>query len=137
MGMWVILIGDSNLTINRFQDMKFIGNKEIIKTEHSIDVIYENGYAHFYDDTGNYIIGDYTQSEIEKFPFSDVRMIMLKYSDIQILKKIIGEDDFPDDIIIDYDGENIRLNDILGREIFKEEQGYGRLQCAEQEGMGI
>ena len=35
MGMWVILIGDSNLTIDRFQDMKFIGNKEIIKTEHS------------------------------------------------------------------------------------------------------
>lgn len=67
MGVWVILIGDSNLTIGRFQDMKFIGNNEIIKTEHSIDAIYETGYAQFNDDTGNYIIGGYTQSEVEKF----------------------------------------------------------------------
>lgn len=116
MGMWVILIGDSNLTIDRFLDMKFIGNKEKIKTEHSIDVIYETGYAQFNDDTGNYIIGDYTQSEIEKFPFRDVRMIMLKCSDMQLLKKVIDEDDFPDDVIVDYDRGNIGLDDIFGPE---------------------
>ena len=89
--------------------------------EHSNDVIYETGYVQFYDDTDNYIIGDYTQSEIEKFAFRDVRMIMLKYSDMQLLKKVIDEDDFPDDVIVDYDRGNIGLDVYLGR------KGFGRI----------
>lgn len=41
---------------------------------------------------------------------------MLKYSDMQILKKVIDEDDFPDDVIVDYDRGNIGFDDIFGPE---------------------
>ena len=116
MGMWVILIGDSNLTVDRFQDMKFVGHKQILKTENGLDVIYENGSAHFYNDLDNHIAGDYERVEIERLPFCDIRMMMLKYSEIQILKSIIDEDDFPKDIYIDCDGLDLGLGDIIGQE---------------------
>ena len=115
MGKWVILIGDRNLTIDRFQNMKFVGNIKIVKDEHYIDVFYENGYAHFCDDADNYLIEDYDPSEIEKLPFRDIKMIMLKYSDTQILKDILGEDDFPKDVVVDCDGLDFGLDEIIGQ----------------------
>ena len=116
MGMWVILIGGSDFTIEQFQNMDFTGNKEIIKSAHHIDIIYENGYAHFYDDTDRFIIGGYEQSELERLPFRKCRMIMLKYSNIQILRNILGADDFPQNIIIDCDGVDLGLDDIIEQE---------------------
>lgn len=115
MGMWVILIGDSNNTISRYENIIFSGSKKIIKTAHQIDIFYENDYAQFLEDNRKLIIGDYEQTELEKIPFGNIKMIMLKYSDIDILKKIVSADDFPKDIIIDCDGVDLGLENIIDR----------------------
>ena len=118
MGKWVILIGDSNNTIARYENMIFSGSKKINKTAHYIDIFYENDYARyaqFLDDDDKHIIGDYDPAELEKLPFGNVKMIMLKYSDIDILKKIVSSDDFPKDIIIDCDGVDPGLENIIDR----------------------
>lgn len=115
---WVILIGDSNNTISRYENMIFLGSKKIIKMAHYIDIYYENDYsyyAQFSDDDDELIIGDYEQAELEKLPFGNIKMIMLKYSDIDILKKIVSADDFPKDIIIDCDGVDLGLENIIDR----------------------
>ena len=115
MGMWVILIGDDDNTIERYENMNFSGREKIIKTTHQIDIIYENDYAQFSDDEDNIIIGDYEQAELEKLPFGNIKMIMLKYSNISVLKKIISAEDFPKDIIIDCDGVDLGLDKIIDR----------------------
>lgn len=115
MGMWVILIGDSDNTIDRYENMIFSGMKKIIKTAHQIDIFYENDYAQFLEDNEKLIISDYDQTELEKLPFGNIKMIMLKYSDIDILKKIVSADDFPKDIIIDCDGVDLGLDNIIDR----------------------
>ena len=121
MGKWVILIGNSNNTIARYENMIFSGSKKINKTAHYIDVFYENDYARyaqFLDDDDKHIIGDYDPAELEKLPFGNVKMIMLKYSDIDILKIIVSSDDFPKDIIIDCDGVDPDLEKIIDRKHF-------------------
>lgn len=118
MGKWVILIGDGNNTISRYENMIFSGSKKINKTAHYIDIIYENDYARyaqFLDDEDELIIGDYEQAELEKLPFDNIKMIMLIYSDIDILNKIVSADDFPKDIIIDCDGVDLGLENIIDR----------------------
>lgn len=119
MGKWVILIGDGDNTIARYENMVFSGSKKINKTADYIDVFYENDharYAQFLDDEEKHIIGDYDPAELEKLPFHNIKMIMLIYSDIDILRGILSADDFPKDIVIDCDGVDLGLEDIIDRE---------------------
>lgn len=114
MGMWVILIGDDNLTLERFQKMRFAGCKEIILSEHQLDILYENDYAVLYEDAD--CLEAYDSSELERLPFRDVHTMILKYSDIQVLRAIVGAEDFPEDVIIDCDGLDLGLEEIVKKE---------------------
>lgn len=116
MGQWVILIGDSNNTIERYKNMAFPGSTKIIKADHYIDIFYENAHAQFIDDDDELVISDYDPAELEKLPFENIRMIMLIYTDIEILKGIVSAGDFPKDIIIDCDGVDLGLEKIIDRE---------------------
>lgn len=118
MGQWVILIGDGNNTIGRYENIIFSGSKKVIKAAHYITIFYENDFAQFSDDHDDLIIGDYEQAELEKLPFGNIKMIMLEYSDIDILKKIVSADDFPKDIIIDCDGVDLGPEKIIDRKRF-------------------
>lgn len=118
MGKWVILIGDSDNTISRYENMVFPGSKKINKTAHYIDIFYENAHVTFNDDNDGLIISDYEPAELEKLPFGNIKMIMLVYSDIDILKKIVSADDFPKDIIIDCDGVDLGLGSVIDRKRF-------------------
>lgn len=115
MGQWVILIGDSHNTIARYENMIFSGSKKINKTAHYIDIFYENDHAQFLDDDDELVISDYEPAELEKLPFDNIKMIMLIYTNIDILKKIVSADDFPEDIIIDCDGVDLGLEKIIDR----------------------
>lgn len=115
MGKWVILIGDGNNTISRYENMNFSGSKTINKTAHYIDIFYENAHVTFNDDKDELIISDYEPAELEKLPFDNIKMIMLVYTNIDILKKIVSADDFPKDIIIDCDGVDLGLENVIDR----------------------
>lgn len=113
MGQWVILIGDSNNTIKRYKNMAFPGSTKTIKADHYIDIFYENAHAQFIDDDDELVISDYDPAELERLPFKNIRMIMLIYTDIEILKGIVSAEDFPKDIIIDCDGVDLGLEKLL------------------------
>ena len=113
MGKWVILIGDQSFSLDSFADMKFYGKTELKRTEHYIQVLYKNGYATFDEDYDLTIKKDYEVEELNTLPYTDAKMIMLTYSDIDILKNIIREKAFPRDVFIDCDGANLGLDTVF------------------------
>lgn len=115
MGKWVILIGDKSFSLNSFSDMKFYGKKELKIGKHYIQVIYKSDYVTFDEDYNLLIRNDYEKEELNSLPFADAKMIMLTYSNIEILKNIICEEAFPKDIIIDCDGVDLGLDTIINK----------------------
>ena len=113
MGKWVILIGDNSFSLNSFSDMKFYGKTELKIDNHYIQVLYKSGYATFDEDYDLLIRNDYEIEELNNLPFPDAKMIMLTYSNIDILKNIISEEAFPKDIIIDCDGVDLGLDTVI------------------------
>ena len=113
MGQWVILIGDNSFSLDSFSDMKFYGKTELKRDKHYIQVLFQNGYATFDEDYDLLIRNDYETEELNDLPFPDAKMIMLTYSNIDILKNIISEEAFPKDIIIDCDGVDLGLDTVI------------------------
>lgn len=113
MGQWVILIGDNSFSLDSFSDMKFYGKTELKRDKHYIQVLFQNGYATFDEDYDLLIRNDYEIEEINNLPFTDAKMIMLTYSNIDILKNIVCEEAFPKDIIIDCDGVDLGLDTVI------------------------
>lgn len=112
---WVILIGDKSFSLGRFADMKFYGKTELKMGKHNIQVLYKNGYASFDEDYDLSIKNDYDIEELNSLPYLDAKMIMLTYSNIDILKNIISEKAFPKDIFIDCDGVNLGLGTVFDK----------------------
>ena len=123
MGKWVILIGNKSFSLNSFSDMKFYGKTELKKGEHYIQALYKNGYASFDEDYDLLIRKGYETEELDSLPFTDAKMIMLTYSEIDILKNIISEEAFPKDIIIDCDGVNLGLDTVIEKKRLINDEG--------------
>ena len=113
MGQWVILIGDKSFSLNSFSDMKFHGKTELKIGKHYIQALYKNDYVTFDEDYDLSIRNGYETEALDSLPFTDAKMIMLTYSNIDILKNIICEEAFPKDIMIDCDGVNLGLDTII------------------------
>lgn len=113
MGKWVILIGDKSFSLNSFSDMKFYGKTELKMGKHYIQALYKSDYVSFDEDYDLHIRNGYETEELNSLPFNDAKMIMLTYSNIDILKNIICEEAFPKDIMIDCDGVNLGLDTII------------------------
>ena len=95
--------------------MKFYGKTELKIGKHYIQVIYNSDYVTFDEDYNLLIRNDYEKEELNSLPFADAKMIMLTYSNIEILKNIICEEAFPKDIIIDCDGVDLGLDTIINK----------------------
>ena len=104
MGKWVIMIGDKDFTLSQFDHMTFSGNIGISRLEYSLTVKYEDGSAWFLADENGLIISDYDPEEIKQLPFDEPVMVMLQYSNVDVLKRIIDYHDFPNNCLIDCDG---------------------------------
>ena len=113
MGKWVILIGDKSFSLDSFSDMKFYGKTELKMGEHYIQVLYKSDYVTLDEDYDLLIRNGYETEELSCLPFTDAKMIMLTYSNINILKNIICEEAFPKDIIIDCDGVDLGLDTVI------------------------
>ena len=114
MGMWVILIGDERFNLGTIKNMKFIGCERIAEHEEKqLDVFYKKGYASFGYDYDGLIRGDYSPEEIARLPYEEPHFISMQYSNSDLLKRIIGSTDFPKDILIDCDGVDLGLEQII------------------------
>lgn len=110
MGKWVILIGDKDFTLSQFDHMTFSGNIGISRLEDSLTVKYEDGSACFLADEKGLIISDYDLEEIKQLPFDEPVMVMLQYSNVDVLKRIIDYNDFPNNCLIDCDGVSLGID---------------------------
>jgi len=129
MGMWVILIGDENFDLDIIKSMSFDGAKDIRSFNNQIDVyydgqrpiqrydgehlhlIYDDDYVSFQEDDG----ADLPPEEIAELPFINPRFIIMKYSNAELMRKIVGSGDFPKNIFIDCDGVNLGLEKIIDK----------------------
>jgi len=109
MGKWVILIGNEDFSIEQFEPMRFEGNTSLNRNDFALRVQYPDGYADFIDDKDGLIISDYDPEEIKALPFDKPVMILLVYSDHEVLKRIVSSNDFPKNCIIDCDGVQLGL----------------------------
>lgn len=114
MGMWVILIGDERFNLDTIKNMTFTGCERMVEHEEKqLDVFYKKGYVRFQYDYDGLIRGDYSPEEIACLPYKEPHFILMQYSDLDLLKRIIGSTDFPKDILIDCDGVNLGLEQII------------------------
>lgn len=117
---WVFLIGDSTLSPKRFKDMDFAGSINSRYAKEQLEVRYDEGYVIFCkednaDEMKNNFEPDEFAEYMKRIPFEDPRWIMLIYNDIGALKKVIGDESFPRDIIIDCDGVDLGLEKVTDK----------------------
>ena len=87
---WIILITDKNIDL---EIIKKTHHSDCIKTYDSVNgryvVEYEEGYV-FYD-FNNKIKDEYEEDELSSIPYKEPHFIMLTYSSIGILYKVISQ----------------------------------------------
>jgi len=105
---WIILIGDESLSLETFEAIDYIGNKDAGKVEEiegRMVVEYEDGYVFF--DYAPEVIDDYEEDELtqlfEIVPFKEPRFVMLTYSSKEILEKVLRQENFPNNLYVDDD----------------------------------
>lgn len=114
MGMWVILIGDADFGPASIKRMVFDGKNAIRDYgEKQFDVIFDDGYVSFQFDFDGFIRQDYTPDELRKLPYAQPQFILMRYSNQRVLKRVIGSEDFPQNILIDCDGVALGLEQMV------------------------
>ena len=106
---YVILVGGRNFSLKSFDNMQFYGSTCVGIYDGDLLVQYENGYARFTPDDDI----AYIEEESAKIPFAEPKCITLRYNDIGILRSIISEKDFPEEVMIDCDGVYLGLEDVI------------------------
>ena len=103
---WIILIGNESFNLNRIRNLKHYGeNKSTNLTENRFVVDY--GYDHVFYESAAVIINDYEENDIKRIPFSNPQFIMMTYTNENLMKQILSQENFPRGIYIDDDNGNI------------------------------
>lgn len=115
MGKWVILIGNQQFGMQMIKEMRFDNAVRISEYgEKQMDVTYANGQISFGFDWDGSIRADYSPQELERLPFREPNMALLRYSDAGLLRSVIGAETFPKEALIDCDGVNLGLEQVVG-----------------------
>lgn len=119
---WIFLIGDDKLSLERFSKMKFTGSEKVSRNAQQLEIVFgEKDYLIFCeaepmeDSKGDFEKGEYEEL-LALLPFDEPKWIMLKYKDIGTLKRVIGEEGFPEDIFIYCDGTDPGLEDVFDKD---------------------
>jgi len=121
---WIVLITDKNIDL---EYIKKINHSGCMNTYNSINeryvVEYKEGYI-FYD-YDNRIKDEYEEDELSNIPFKEPHFIMLTYSSIGILYRVINQSNYPENIYVDntegFLGQIKDYIDILSEELLKDE----------------
>ena len=101
---WIILIGDKNFDLNTIKKIKHNGSINSydvngIPNRYCVDF----GDNHIFYDFDNQIKTDYDVEELKKIPYTNPNFIIMTYTSEECVRKILGQDSFPDTIYIDND----------------------------------
>lgn len=115
---WIFIIGDNSLSLNNFSNMVFSDSILTHQTADEFRIYYENQeYAIFSSCPAETLKADFEDDEykelMKKLPYANPQWVMLKYSSLDILKKIIGEEEFPDEVFLYCDGIDLGLCEVF------------------------
>lgn len=115
---WIFIIGDQSLSLSTFSNMTFQDNVRTYLSGEEFQIHYENQeYAVFSSCPAETLKADFEVSEykelMKKLPFENPQWFMLKYSGLEILKKIISEEEFPDKVFLYCDGIDPGLREVF------------------------
>lgn len=103
---WIILIGNEDFNLNHIRNLKHYGqNKTTNLAENRFVVDY--GDDHVFYESSEDIINDYEEVDVERIPFSCPQFIMMTYTNENLMKQILSQENFPRGIYIDDDNGNI------------------------------
>lgn len=119
MGKWVIFIGDAKFGVDTICAMNFDGKKgqRYFEVAHVLEVYFDNGFVSFQFDFDGMIKADYSPEELKSLPYDEPSFVLMRYSNSELLKQIVGAADFPKDILIDCDGVDLGLEHIVDESI--------------------
>lgn len=118
---WVFLIGDKGFSLDDIERLEFRGG-EVRRNEEQLEVRFgQDGYAVFCrEEAPEEMRSEFEEGEYEAYmgalPFREPVFIMLRYSDIGVLRRIVSDEEFPEDIVVDCDGVRTGAEEILGAE---------------------
>lgn len=116
MGKWVIFIGNTGFGRDTIRAMTFAGKKDVRDYgEKQFDVLFKDGYVSFQFDYDGMIMNDYSPEELENLPYDNPQFILMRYSEQNLLEKVISSKDFPKDVLIDCDGVNLHLEQFVDK----------------------
>lgn len=103
---WIILIGNEGFNLNLIRNLQHYGeNKTTGLTENRIVVDY--GHDHVFYESAEDIMNDYEEDDIKRIPFPNPQFIMMTYTNENLMKQILSQENFPRGIYIDDDNGNI------------------------------
>jgi len=114
--MWIILIGDEDFDFNTIKSMAFYDCIRVSEYENKqFDVYFKNGYVSFQNDWNGMIKSDYPPEELALLPYKNPHFILMQYSNPELLNYVITLKDFPGNVLIDCDGVDLGLEQVLDK----------------------
>lgn len=112
---WIILIGDEKLTLESIKNIEHFDSVHTSKIEADrFSVDYGNVHV-FYDYVEN-LISDYEEKEelLSKIPFLNPSFIMMTFNSVELMWKILRQNNFLRNIYIDDDhGHIVSIEDFI------------------------
>ncbi|GGA18315.1 hypothetical protein GCM10008018_72830 [Paenibacillus marchantiophytorum] len=110
---WIILIGDERLTLESVKNIEHYGSvctSEIEDDRFSV----EYGKVHVFYDYDENLISVYEEVDLSRIPYSNPRFIMMIFNSVDLMWKILRQDNFLRNIYIDDDhGKIIPIEDFI------------------------
>ncbi|MDQ0917053.1 hypothetical protein [Paenibacillus sp. V4I5] len=110
---WIILIGDESLTLENVKNIEHYDSvciSEIEANRFSVDY----GKVHVFYDYVENLISDYEEEDLSRIPYSNPHFIMMTFNSVDLMWKILRQDNFLRNIYIDDDlGKILSIEDFI------------------------
>lgn len=103
---WIILIGDEKLTLDRIKKIEHHGCIHVSVIENSRFSV-DYGKFHVFYDYVEDLINDYEDDERPNIPFTNPNFILMTFNSIDLMWKILKQENYLRNIYIDDDHGHI------------------------------
>ena len=104
---WIILIGDKTLSLDAIRDIKHYDSTSSHDVPTCNRYLVNFGKEYVYYDYMESLIEEYQKSELQVLPFKEPRFIMMIHHSIDLVMKILRQDNFLRGIYVDDDNGRI------------------------------
>jgi hypothetical protein len=103
---WIILIGNEGFSLSTVKDVRYDRANKVTSLENNRFVV-DFGDEHVFYEYAEDLLDDYEEEEKQSIPYHNPHFVIMTYSSLDLLKEILLQDHFLDDIYIDDDNGRI------------------------------